>query len=294
MKRRVAWLLTSCLVALSLMLASCAKPATTMPTAPTAPTPSVEPGRVWLDEYTYVVGGDGEPIVLIENPSASNPTWEQLFSFLQDDQTDAHPYTSTYICADFAETLHNNAEAAGIRAAFVALPESDHSLNAFETMDEGLVYIDCTGESATTFYTPVPAGTETFGDVSNWDKVAYIQVGSPLGFISLENARSYGFQYYDYKKWVRDKETFDQLLDEYYKSTPSEWDPWGYGEESCKEFPELCEEFKKAWRESELYQETYRLHEGLLNDLRRYAIKLGGFWEQGDIVKEIKIIWEGK
>jgi len=38
MKKRIAWLLMSCLVVLSLILASCAKPAPTTPTTPTVPT----------------------------------------------------------------------------------------------------------------------------------------------------------------------------------------------------------------------------------------------------------------
>jgi len=37
MKKRIAWLLMSCLVGLSLVLASCAQPAPTTPTPPTAP-----------------------------------------------------------------------------------------------------------------------------------------------------------------------------------------------------------------------------------------------------------------
>jgi len=45
--------------------------------------------------------------------------------------------------------LHNNAEEAEIRAAFVAadlVDEQDgHALNAFNTTDRGLVYIDDTG-----------------------------------------------------------------------------------------------------------------------------------------------------
>jgi hypothetical protein len=53
------------------------------------------------------------------------------------------------VCADFAETLHNNAEKAGWRAAYVGIDlagsERGHALNAFQTTDQGLVYIDCTG-----------------------------------------------------------------------------------------------------------------------------------------------------
>jgi hypothetical protein len=53
------------------------------------------------------------------------------------------------ICTDFAERLHNNAEMAGIRCAYVHVDLSNsnagHACNAFETTDKGLIYIDCTG-----------------------------------------------------------------------------------------------------------------------------------------------------
>ncbi len=99
-----------------------------------------------------MVGADNHYIVLRNNPSAQNPTWAELKSFLQTDQTDKHPYLSgKFTCGDFAEMLHNNAEAAGIRAAIVTIelqPDdsseglANHSLNAFETTDRGTVYID--------------------------------------------------------------------------------------------------------------------------------------------------------
>lgn len=239
----------------------------TPPPVEYVPKAEVHSGRVWLDEYTYVVGGDWEPIILIDNPTASNPTFEHLFTFLQEDQTDAHPYTSTYICADFAETLHNNAEAAGVRAAFVVLPESDHSLNAFETIDEGLVYIDCTGESPTTSFTPIPAGAETFGNASSQDKVAYIQIGRPLSFISLEVARLYGFQYPDYEKWAQDKALFDLKLNEYDKQLGG----------------------RLFVPEDEYYQLMEQLEE-----LEELGNQLGAFWDQGGAVNKVDIFWSGK
>jgi hypothetical protein len=70
-------------------------------------------------------------------------------------------------CGDFAERLHNNAEKNGIRCGYVSIdlkggtygtynfktgenkiytiPNSNHALNIFETIDKGLIYIDCTG-----------------------------------------------------------------------------------------------------------------------------------------------------
>jgi hypothetical protein len=68
---------------------------------------------------------------------------------------------NSFVCADFAEMLHNNAEKAGWRAAFVGITLSGgetHALDAFETTDLGLVYIDCTGMPCTA---PRPMKTDS-------------------------------------------------------------------------------------------------------------------------------------
>jgi hypothetical protein len=64
---------------------------------------------------------------------------------LKADRTDEQPYTSTYVCSDFAKALHDNAEAAGIKAGWVGAEGANHAFNVFETTDKGTVYIDCTG-----------------------------------------------------------------------------------------------------------------------------------------------------
>jgi len=112
--------------------------------------------HVYLDGG-ILVGADGHYITLRNNQNATDPSWEQLKAFLLTDETDNHQYDlGTFVCADFAEMLHNNAEAAGLKAAFVAIqlgpcsyyPTSGgHALNAFETTDKGLVYIDCTSSN---------------------------------------------------------------------------------------------------------------------------------------------------
>ncbi|MFC1992674.1 hypothetical protein ACFLV3_02540 [Chloroflexota bacterium] len=84
------------------------------------------------------------------NPDATNTSWSQLMDFLREDRTDNIPYVeNVYTCGEFAETLHNNAENIGIKAAWVAIQFEDnsmpHALNAFVTIDRGLVYIDSTG-----------------------------------------------------------------------------------------------------------------------------------------------------
>jgi hypothetical protein len=91
---------------------------------------------------TVIVGGDGHRIWLHNDPNAKNPSLEKLINFLRNDKTDQHPYViGSFVCADFAETLHNDAEKAGIRAAYVSV-NTDHALNAFNTTDKGLIYVD--------------------------------------------------------------------------------------------------------------------------------------------------------
>ena len=165
-----------------------------------------DPGGVLSGSDCY-----GEFIVLINNKDASNPNYSELLDFLRSDTTDEFPYQYTFsvpgfyygeaedkidlsilksiidgtaepsppkICADFAERLHNEAEMAGIRCAYVSIElidytdpynsgiESDtgHACNAFETVDRGLVYIDCTGIS------------DSYGPDNN-DTIVDIQVG---------------------------------------------------------------------------------------------------------------------
>ena len=85
-----------------------------------------------------------------------------------------------FVCADFAEAIHNNAEAVGIRAGWVSLTfegtSEGHALNAFETADRGLVYIDCTNSGS-------PAG-QGKGPPS-WDAIAYIEKGKKYGVLTV-------------------------------------------------------------------------------------------------------------
>lgn len=108
-------------------------------------------------EYEYVpkqgfqFGGDGHSLILVNNPQAHDPSWEELKEFLHQDKTDKYLYTDSFVCADFAEMLHNNAEEAGIMSAYIFIEFDntyiDHALNAFNTTDRGLIYIDDTGDA---------------------------------------------------------------------------------------------------------------------------------------------------
>jgi hypothetical protein len=143
-----------------------------------------------------VVGADGHYIELLNNPKAKNPTWQELKQFLWQDGTDQYLYNeASFVCADFAEMLHNNAEKAGIRSAYVTLDFSNdpdsHAINAFNTTDKGLIYIDDTGTEEGTLnldktvnivvgqgYTPVsifpnPGYPDTW---DSWGTVAHFSI----------------------------------------------------------------------------------------------------------------------
>ena len=74
-----------------------------------------------------------------------DPTYKEVVTFLRKDKTNLNEYVeNTYVCSHFARDVCNNAEAEGLRCAFVELryPETGHVIIAFETIDEGLVYFD--------------------------------------------------------------------------------------------------------------------------------------------------------
>jgi len=124
-------------------------------------------------EGRYVVGGDGHRIWLHNNPNAKNPSFYELLMFLEQDKTEQRPYSWNFVCTDFAEMLHNNAEKAGIRCAYVLVEFSDrpggHALNAFKTVDKGLVFVDDTAP--------------LYG--INCDSIVVLEIGKPYVRIPL-------------------------------------------------------------------------------------------------------------
>jgi len=156
-------------------------------------------------EYIPYSKASGSQVCLVNYKNATDPTWDELITFLQMDDTDEHPYNfSSFVCADFAERLHNNAESSGIRAAWVAVDfefGEGHALNAFNTTDKGLVYVDCTRG----FSTPIIA---EFTDSAKreereHDKIAYVVEGKEYGLISIDKATSPEYWFYEEytKKW---------------------------------------------------------------------------------------------
>ena len=142
---------------------------TTVPPAavqPVVPTDATGTTTVKLcSNNVCTVGGNGKIITLTNYNNAVNPTYDQLIEFLKADKTDEKPYTSTYVCSDFAKTLHDSAEKNGISAGWVGARGCNHAFNVFQTTDQGTIYIDCTG---------MPGGATL------QDKQLNVAVGQPL------------------------------------------------------------------------------------------------------------------
>ncbi len=160
------------------------------------------------------------PVSLSNNVTAENPTWEELVTFLELDDTDEDMYIrGVRVCAEFANTLHNNAEKAGIRTAFITLQFDDdsegHALNAFETTDKGLVFVDSSGSGfilsiSLASIQAETAVTESFASESN-DRIAYVRVGREYGLVSLAAASSPEYEFY--LQYLQKTKDFDVKMD---------------------------------------------------------------------------------
>jgi hypothetical protein len=93
----------------------------------------------------YFVDTNGEKLYMINNPNATDPTYDELAVFLKDDVTeDMDEEYPTYVQGSVG--IHNKAERNGIRNGVVLfeLYNSDevYACNVFETIDRGTIYID--------------------------------------------------------------------------------------------------------------------------------------------------------
>jgi len=101
----------------------------------------------------YETSPNGQNVVISNHNNTHNPTMAELKTFLSEDKTEDIVYSNpSFTCANFAVVLHDNAEAKGIRCAFVSInfagSPSGHALDAFQTTDYGLVFVDNTGTTS--------------------------------------------------------------------------------------------------------------------------------------------------
>ena len=110
------------------------------------------PSITWFGIETYFninyVGHnspDGSPIILSNNLSAVDPTYEELIIFLKSNQVNQsehnlHPFLS-------AQKLQDKAEKAGYKCSWVLVTlegGKEQVCNAFNTTDRGLIFVDHT------------------------------------------------------------------------------------------------------------------------------------------------------
>lgn len=230
-----------------------------------------------------IVKGNNKPVSLIDNPRAKDPTYTQLINFLKADQTDKIQYkdresgNNSFLCADFAELLHNNAETAGIRCAWVGIrfknEEEGHALNLFETKDKGPVYVDCTGDNANY----IQLQNEDSHNLS-YDKIAYLKRNAKLGFISLDYAKVPA--YYFYGRYERRLRAHRKLLDKYNKLTDK------YNKETeGKTYYIGTREHEKIVNKEKVLDKMFKLIEETSTEIGNFYIQPMG------VVKEIKIHW---
>lgn len=199
------------------------------------------------------------PIELVNNPAATNPTWQQLIAFLRADPTDDRTWTEgIFVSGDFAEMLHNNAERAGIRAALVGVffegKTIGHGLNAFKTTDRGLVYVE-----------------------TQSDGIAYVTKGKEYGILSLSQNRLFDYGYYE--KVKADWNSYNQKLEAYNR------DVQAFNREI---FGKVYYIGTAEWFRINAWQATLEAQKRVLDALRAQLDYLG---EPMGIVASIEIYW---
>ena len=219
-------------------------------------------------------------INLVNYEPATDLTWQELREFIKSDTTNEDIYLEgIYMCGSFAETLHNNAEQKGIRAAWVAIYFSDdseqHALNAFYTVDKGLVFVDCTGGG---FEVVIPSLEDSYSSDIDYDKIAYVQLGEEYGLVSADVARS--SEYVFYEQYKQQWEEYERRLEDYNRRVEQ------YNQEiSGKVYYEGSSEY---YRITIIYNEL-KQEEEELNQIRQ---ELGfNYWEPLGVVSYIEIYW---
>ena len=239
-------------------------------------------GKVYYAQVFGVLNaatGSGDPLVLHENALARDPSWQELKTFVLNDDTDEHQYVpDSFVCADFAAMLHDRAEAAGIRTAYVSVDFADgpgHALDAFSTTDRGLVFIDCNGPGLNI---ATSEAIDSRDVPSDYDKVAYVSTGQKYGLIALDRASQFSYAFYE----QREQQWQDYKLQvELYKAKNDAYAKALGGRTVISDPAEYA-----------MLETMYRELETLRKDLEAREAVLGSYrWEPMDIVTSFYVHW---
>ncbi len=245
-------------------------------------------------------GTYGFRVVLENNPASVDPTWDQVVAFLKADRTDEMEYVAEdFMCGAFAQDVHNNAEKAGIRAAWVGVDLAGrsigHAVNAFNTTDRGLVFTDSTGQTAREREMALLKleEAEDGGSVSIdvGDRVAYVEKGKELGFISFNVNPSPDYAYYEsYRVKSGEFETklagFNKKV-EAYNAEVGEFNRWVGG----TTFIAGSSEARRVVEWKQQLQMSLYLLKSEEAGLDKEKAELGPIWEPMGTVSNMDIRW---
>lgn len=207
---------------------------------------------------------------MAKKSSFSNISWTQLQDVLKRDSTDKLEYIEgKFDSQGFALSLRDRLSRYGIRCAYVSVGfdgRPEQALNAFETTDKGMVFVDCVGS----------------------DKIAYVEKGRPYGTIRLEAVKT------DYIATEGKPGEFWRQLVWKTHSNPFSYDfytlylqRWSFYNESTDAHDKAVDEFHAGypgWSSERLYNWEQNL-KALKEDLGSVQLKPMG------TVKNIEIYW---
>lgn len=100
-----------------------------------------------------------------------DPTYQEMIDFISSDKTDQNTYSNDYICFNFTAEVKNNAFFEGYRCGFVyvTFPNSNHGMVCFDTIDQGLIFIEPQDDRILTPVVGEPLFDRTFYGEINWD-----------------------------------------------------------------------------------------------------------------------------
>ena len=98
--------------------------------------------------------------------SIRDPSYQEMMEFITLDNTDQNTYSTNYVCYDFASDVSSNASLEGYRCGFVYIEFSDsgHAIVCFDTVDQGLIFIEPQDDNIVTLIVGQPY----------WDRTIYV------------------------------------------------------------------------------------------------------------------------
>jgi hypothetical protein len=258
------------------------------------------PEYIYIEDHP-VIGSDGNPIKLKENPNAINPSYEELTVFIKADHTEDSNYVDGdcggYRCTEFARDLHNNLESFGAKTAFVAVSfvgeDVGHAIDAVQTTDRGLVYIDCTGaKKGEELSLNVVTRDPNRLIAGKHDTIAYVVKGKPYGTINLDYAVSNSYDFYS--SYCEQCSAYEQTLEKYDADVARfNLDADAYKQESDNAPKNISQ---AEWeRLNSLFQSLQARREDLdkrLAELQITEAQLGDYWfDPLGVVENIYLHW---